>query len=234
MLEQTQKRRFLDLVFGLTPGWWRFDDTNVRPEYPLLTPEAWQAVFEAAALDAHFHPVGPAEDGLTLFLAQARTAGRFLLLGREGGDTAALVAQLTGMGAAAVTLAAPFGQASRLESALGSEPWRAVLLLDDSDAVRSGDVDKVRAALQQSISETLRVLQTMARLAKPPHRYLITRSGVAATEQDDPDPLRHPSGVLAGRQRRKCPVFSGAVDIDDDPNAVAALHGIVERPVAGT
>jgi SAM-dependent methyltransferase len=28
---------WIDLVFGLTPGWWRFADHDLRPDYPLLS-----------------------------------------------------------------------------------------------------------------------------------------------------------------------------------------------------
>jgi acyl transferase domain-containing protein/acyl-CoA synthetase (AMP-forming)/AMP-acid ligase II/NADPH:quinone reductase-like Zn-dependent oxidoreductase/acyl carrier protein/ubiquinone/menaquinone biosynthesis C-methylase UbiE len=41
VLEGTQPARWLDLTFGLTPGWWRFTDTILRPEYPLLSTSGW-------------------------------------------------------------------------------------------------------------------------------------------------------------------------------------------------
>ena len=43
-LEGTTRIRWLDLTFGLTEGWWRFTDTTLRPDYPLLTPEQWQTL----------------------------------------------------------------------------------------------------------------------------------------------------------------------------------------------
>ncbi|MEH2162866.1 MAG: type I polyketide synthase [Nostoc sp.] len=42
LLEGTSKSRWLDLIFGLTDGWWRFTDLQLRPNYPLLTTENWQ------------------------------------------------------------------------------------------------------------------------------------------------------------------------------------------------
>jgi SAM-dependent methyltransferase len=41
LLEGTGPRRLLDLIFGLTEGWWRFADLELRPQYPLLSPSAW-------------------------------------------------------------------------------------------------------------------------------------------------------------------------------------------------
>ncbi|MDF5729096.1 MAG: type I polyketide synthase [Rhizonema sp. PD38] len=42
LLEGTLKSRRLDLIFGLTDGWWRFNDLQLRPNYPLLTTNNWQ------------------------------------------------------------------------------------------------------------------------------------------------------------------------------------------------
>ena len=44
MLEGTAPLRFLDLTFGLTEGWWKFSDRNLRPSYPLISAELWKAV----------------------------------------------------------------------------------------------------------------------------------------------------------------------------------------------
>src|SRR5262249_29797484 len=40
MLEGTGPRRLLDLIFGLTEGWWKFADLELRPLYPSLSPAA--------------------------------------------------------------------------------------------------------------------------------------------------------------------------------------------------
>lgn len=44
LLEGTIPQAWLDLTFGLTEGWWRFRDSDLRPNYPLLTSEKWQQV----------------------------------------------------------------------------------------------------------------------------------------------------------------------------------------------
>ncbi|WDD92626.1 aminotransferase class III-fold pyridoxal phosphate-dependent enzyme [Burkholderia sp. FERM BP-3421] len=41
VLEGSGRARWLDLVFGLTDGWWLFADHAVRPDYPLLDADAW-------------------------------------------------------------------------------------------------------------------------------------------------------------------------------------------------
>nr|AXN93621.1 PuwB [Symplocastrum muelleri NIVA-CYA 644] len=42
LLEGTDRQSWLDLIFGLTEGWWRFADVDLRPDYPLLTASQWQ------------------------------------------------------------------------------------------------------------------------------------------------------------------------------------------------
>jgi acyl transferase domain-containing protein/SAM-dependent methyltransferase/acyl carrier protein len=41
LLEATAPRAWVDLTFGLTEGWWRFADTDLRPSYPLLSVQRW-------------------------------------------------------------------------------------------------------------------------------------------------------------------------------------------------
>lgn len=42
LLEGTRRQRWLDLIFGLTEGWWKFADLDLRPNYPLLSANRWQ------------------------------------------------------------------------------------------------------------------------------------------------------------------------------------------------
>jgi NAD(P)-dependent dehydrogenase (short-subunit alcohol dehydrogenase family)/SAM-dependent methyltransferase/acyl carrier protein len=61
VVEGTEPRRWVDLVFGLTDGWWKFADTNVRPSHPLLPSRAWTTLLREAGFD-HVAPL-PASDG---------------------------------------------------------------------------------------------------------------------------------------------------------------------------
>jgi SAM-dependent methyltransferase len=42
LLEITIPKRWIDIVFGLTEGWWRFTDKQLRPLHPLLSGCQWQ------------------------------------------------------------------------------------------------------------------------------------------------------------------------------------------------
>jgi len=44
LLEGTKPHLWVDVTFGLTEGWWRFDDAGLRPRYPLLGAGQWRAL----------------------------------------------------------------------------------------------------------------------------------------------------------------------------------------------
>jgi acyl transferase domain-containing protein/acyl-CoA synthetase (AMP-forming)/AMP-acid ligase II/SAM-dependent methyltransferase/acyl carrier protein len=50
VLEGTGPRRLLDLIFGLTEGWWKFADLELRPQYPLLPPASWRELLNKEGL----------------------------------------------------------------------------------------------------------------------------------------------------------------------------------------
>jgi SAM-dependent methyltransferase/NAD(P)-dependent dehydrogenase (short-subunit alcohol dehydrogenase family)/acyl carrier protein len=51
LLEGVAPARWVDLTFGLTDGWWRFADTSLRSDYPLVGREAWKSLLGAHAFD---------------------------------------------------------------------------------------------------------------------------------------------------------------------------------------
>ncbi|HAO23294.1 MAG TPA: hypothetical protein DCQ37_24325, partial [Desulfobacteraceae bacterium] len=44
LLEGTAPRLWLDLIFGLIDGWWKFSDYDLRPSHPLLSVSKWQQI----------------------------------------------------------------------------------------------------------------------------------------------------------------------------------------------
>ncbi|WP_414514560.1 beta-ketoacyl synthase N-terminal-like domain-containing protein [Nostoc sp. PCC 9305] len=55
LLEGTSPRRWLDLVFGLTPGWWKFSDYELRPFYPLLAVTDWLELLSDCGFQGAVH-----------------------------------------------------------------------------------------------------------------------------------------------------------------------------------
>lgn len=52
LVEGLAPTRWIDLVFGLTSGWWEFADAGRRPDYPLIDEAAWRQVLDEAGFDA--------------------------------------------------------------------------------------------------------------------------------------------------------------------------------------
>jgi acyl transferase domain-containing protein/SAM-dependent methyltransferase/acyl carrier protein len=44
LLEGTRPQRFADLIVGLTEGWWKFEDTDLRPSYALINGDQWKVL----------------------------------------------------------------------------------------------------------------------------------------------------------------------------------------------
>ena len=92
LLEGVEGRPWLDVTFGLTEGWWRFTDTALRPDYPLLRPEQWQQLLAACEF---VQPVAvqPAQATQAIILAQNAVTpvahddepGQWLILADQSG-----------------------------------------------------------------------------------------------------------------------------------------------------
>jgi acyl transferase domain-containing protein/acyl carrier protein len=61
-LDVVRPMAWVDLVFGLTDGWWRFQDRDLRPQYPLLSEETWLQVLADAGFSETSAVSGPTEE----------------------------------------------------------------------------------------------------------------------------------------------------------------------------
>ena len=131
-LEVEKAQSWVDLVFGLTEGWWRFRDFDLRPDYPLLTRNQWKNVLEEVGLtdvaaislspgdEASFQVVmlarGPqlredaqnSEQGTGSQLAKGEQ-GRWLIFADRGGVARELADLLTLHGEACILVTAGEG-----------------------------------------------------------------------------------------------------------------------------
>ncbi|MCG8312770.1 MAG: SDR family NAD(P)-dependent oxidoreductase [Pseudomonadales bacterium] len=53
LLEATEPLHWLDLTFGMMPGWWCFSDYQTRPQHALLSVTTWQTLFESMGYICH-------------------------------------------------------------------------------------------------------------------------------------------------------------------------------------
>lgn len=93
LIEITRRPIWTDLIFGLTDGWWRFIDRDVRPSHPLLPATEWQSLLAREGYDGIAAIADSAREGeaaLTVLLARAKVG--------DASMGAAVAASATGRG----------------------------------------------------------------------------------------------------------------------------------------
>ncbi|CAM3145649.1 type I polyketide synthase [Janthinobacterium lividum] len=74
--ECTQAQLSADLSFGMTEGWWRFEDSLLRPDYPVLRHDQWEQQLSAQGFDAVCSLLPDALSAESLIVAQAGRSAR--------------------------------------------------------------------------------------------------------------------------------------------------------------
>jgi acyl transferase domain-containing protein/SAM-dependent methyltransferase/short-subunit dehydrogenase/acyl carrier protein len=185
VLEATAPLGFLDLIFGLTDGWWRFEDTALRGSHALLPPGRWRECLQGAGFGrveafGYSDAVGEIFAQQSVFLAAATdpvpasppAAGAWLVVAPEALPAVdALVRSL----AAAGSRCERVGPDGDFAGTLATRPdWQGVI-----HAVALAATDPVDPAPMQS---ALRLAQTLAN--RPTPLFFLTAGAVAATECD--------------------------------------------------
>jgi NAD(P)-dependent dehydrogenase (short-subunit alcohol dehydrogenase family)/SAM-dependent methyltransferase/acyl carrier protein len=125
LLEATDRRKWIELTFGLTTGWWGFTDLELRQTHPLLSREQWRQLLAADGF-SKVEAIG-AENGASLVFdqnlfvmrapsavnagasvaadsASTRAAGHWLIVGGQNGTAVALQQQLQALGDAVTSV----------------------------------------------------------------------------------------------------------------------------------
>ena len=106
LLEITRRPAWLNIIFGITEGWWKFNDKELRPDHPLLEADQWLQLlaregFENVSALSDSPDVGRA--GQTVFLAHTPVAAKSMpatdalvrwTLISDGSDTAQRCARI--------------------------------------------------------------------------------------------------------------------------------------------
>src|SRR5690606_14516092 len=142
MLETVSRQRWIDITFGLTDGWWRFIDADLRPDYPLLGQQGWHEFLAAAGFrNVITIPGEERRDELGIerviiatvpeasTVARADAAGRWLIVGEDVAAAEALASRLDARGGQATV--APGTQVAEHVAAFagGGGPLRGVVHL---------------------------------------------------------------------------------------------------------
>jgi acyl transferase domain-containing protein/acyl carrier protein len=227
LLEGTAPLLWADLTFGLTEGWWRFTDTDLRPAYPLLPVAAWQSLLRESDF-AEALPLAPATESAlfaqhAVIIAQAGTPAprshgpsQWLIAADSGGlaqDVAALLLE-AGDGCEFVTPDAAFEQLPRHITGV---LFFARIAADASDAADAS----LRLA-----TEALHLIQALLRRTLCPHPeiWVITRGAAAGAGNAGvaQAPLWGLGGVLAlEHPELQCRLID--LDAEPAPDEAAAV-----------
>jgi acyl transferase domain-containing protein/SAM-dependent methyltransferase len=232
LLEGVAPERWVDLTFGLTDGWWRFVDTGLRPDYPLIGRDAWHGLLARAGFtDAAVVPDdGRGQRGVgqqALLVARAPLVPRrFTLVGGPAPLAQALARRLSDRGDAVRLLSqGEIGQASAADEAI---------YLGALDA--DGAADTIAAATRCESLACTQPLRWLSALAADPTagRAWFATQGAQAVGAEAPNRWQAPLWGVARVFSLEQPArFGGIVDLDPQANADALVDMLVATLDAG-
>ena len=210
LLEVVSPRLWADLTFGLTEGWWRFTDTDLRPDYPLLDERRWvellrECGFPSATANAARHSAGAAFQQC-LFLAGSERSNKpadWLIAGDDSLLEPALVQAIPNSGSACA--------------------FPAVIFLCD------------RRADDPATSECSRLLelaQSMARAGRGAKLWVVTR-GAQPAGQPVSRPAAAPVWGLGRVIALEHPeIWGGLIDAGEQDDAETVARAVVREILA--
>ena len=201
LLETVATRNWQTLTFGLTSGWWRFRDLDLRPNDPVMPTQQWINLLRECGFDA----VGSAAEALSdnslhpqaVLLARAAadseadiscagTGGTWLIVADHGGVSDELKRRIAGRDAATWIIEADTlpeaGSAAfnELVDSLDKAGWCGTVHCAALDApdVEHTNMAAIDAAVDSGLFGALRVSQLMAasRSDQKPRLWIATRA----------------------------------------------------------
>ena len=222
MLEVTQKERWIDLSFGMTEGWWKFEDRDLRPSYPLLAADRWKSLLTRSGF-SNVETVELSRESLNAILIARRpsatlhTGENWLVVG-ESKNTALISAGLSAAGAQ-VTCAS-----NDVEAVIRAKPWTGLVYVAPQRS--TADIRDAEAAICRPLFDIVHSMDlTASRL------FVVTEGAQPATLNS----VRNPEqATLWGAARTLASEYPGlgVVCIDLDPAAPARAVDLLIADVA--
>jgi acyl transferase domain-containing protein len=254
LLEGSGRQRWVDLTFGLTEGWWKFTDRDVRQVSPLVGQKQWRAIMEEVGFTAvSTIPSAPGNDLFNLqsiYVAQApqpknASSGSWIIFSDAQGVGAALAEKIEAAGETAVVItpAASYQKISEtaytinpasaeeygqlLRSLTAGTSYRGVLHLWSLDAPPLAEVDDagMTAVQTTTVQSGLLLAQAIQKLVtNRPSLWFVTQGAQSANVV--PQPLQAPLWGLGRVLALEHPDWwGGSVDLD----AEASPSGNADR-----
>jgi len=247
MLETVASRFWQSLTFGLTSGWWRYRDAELRTTGPVLPTEGWLALLEEAGFDAKAAAIAGATAASlhpqALLLARAAAAPtpgtHWLLVADAGGVAEALAGRLRASGAHCELIAA-VRLACEGEAALpdGERPWQGVVHCGALDAATAavatapGTMGPAATAAPPGVLFGLPALaRWLGHRSSPPRLWIATR-GVQRVRDGDrvQQPAQAPLWALGRSMALEMPAaWGGLIDIDRDGTAAQGAEALMHE-----
>ncbi|HXC26243.1 MAG TPA: type I polyketide synthase [Gemmatimonadaceae bacterium] len=233
LLEATWPERWVDLTFGMTDGWWRFRDFDLRPRSALMDRATWLTVLnETGFQDAS--AVQPAQGTpQVVLLAQASDeslADRWLIAGDTSGIGAALQQRITERGGSAVVIRP--GEA--LSSRLAREDYEHIVYLRGREIPAGTDLEAIGAG-ESVTMELIEAMQARVKSSTRGRLWIVTQGAQAVS--DVPMTMVANQAPLWGLGRTFAlehpEAWGGLCDLDanaSDAENAAALMDVVQNP----
>ncbi len=259
LVEGSAPQRWLDLIFGMTEGWWKFSGDDLRANHPLLSKDGWLTLLErsgfpgvAALPDAG--DGGPRLAEPVLIMAQAPAAGAtearndWLIFADRKGVAKQLAAALRERGDDALLV---FPSDSNDESDGGNridptDPeafarllrsrtrWRGVIHLWSLDCPAAEDltVDAMEIAQTLGCGSILHLTHALDRLeaAEAPRLWLVTRGAQPAGTQAVSGVAQAPVWGFGRVLALEYPdVWGGLIDLGAEASAEAEASFLLDE-----
>ncbi len=199
MLEVVGDERWIDITFGLTEGWWRFTDTDLRETSPLLSRKAWLELLSRTGFESEaLNPVDHRTREVLLSARKPVEAGASKIM---SGDWAILPDGTGVAEALAQRIKAGGGTVHKLENAgdLAQPPpdLKGVIHLRTLDLPHLDDAALEATAAQQrtNLGSLLDLVQALGRSTfrgAAPRLWIAARGGQAVEDFALIDPAQAP------------------------------------------
>jgi malonyl CoA-acyl carrier protein transacylase len=170
LVEGTCRSRWLDLIFGLTDGWWRFQDTDLRPDYPLISATQWMQLLQQNGFEIA-HAIQASSDEIaqqTVIIAQlldVPSREHWLILDNVEGYGQTLAHQLQSRGQDCTLI-------HSIEELANQQHFDHVLYLSNSN--QSELNPDIQA--QTNATDLLILVQSLIKLPSPPKLWIVTQN----------------------------------------------------------
>ena len=253
MLEVAGFERWIDITFGLTDGWWRFVDSDLRVDYPLLTRSSWRTLLTSVGFEAGEIGGEHALSREVLLAARKPLATLppvnrpWLIFSDRGGVGNALARRLEATGRRAVVVSQNGNGAASspaLVEAIAAEGQAAAGIVHlwsmNLPAVDDEDAASLLPLQETALGSVLATVQALGRLSfteGTPPRLWIGTQGAQATDPAAPIAVaQSPMWGLGLALAREHPELQ-PTRIDLDPAAPVeaqadSLFALLGRPAA--